>query len=528
MSSFRSLTLQSGVLTQIQNSNTLTVGAGVDTASGNLSLSAAGTDVQVAAGKNLSLASGSGNVDFSGSTGTFSTPTGALTFGGAATFTAAGTALTVNNNATITGTLTSTGGLYANGGVDRSTAATLSIGTTNASAIDIGKVGILTTIKGNLQVDGTETIVGTSTFQNDATFEGNATFGNAAADTVSFVGSVINDINFLKQANHVVKVAASTSTDTAGGNISVKGGDGYGNANGGSLTLDGGALAGTGTGGTVSLGTTNAGAITVGHSGITTTITGGLTQSTGAVSLTGNAASSLTTSSGTLTLTSAAAATWSTGAGALTLDGFSALNLANNGTTALSISGGSITVQAGTTLDTTSTGNINLPNNGSAIFQIEGTSVGATVTAANLTTLTDGSNADALHTHASTGSVAVSGLTTTGVGDGYVAYVSSNNTMTKAKADAMSTSRVFGANAGTVGTMNVVGTTTCWFEPSLTLAAGDLAYLSASTSGMLTNVAPSGSGQVVAKVGVVLDTSTYAGQQKARILFQIGEPVQLA
>jgi hypothetical protein len=83
--------------------------------------------------------------------------------------------------------------------------------------------------------------------------------------------------------------------------------------------LNAGAGSGAFAAGTISIGTTTAGAIAIGKSGITTTITGGLTQLTGAVSLTGNAASSFTTSSGALTLTAAAASTWSTTAGALTI-----------------------------------------------------------------------------------------------------------------------------------------------------------------------------------------------------------------
>lgn len=49
------------------------------------------------------------------------------------------------------------------------------------------------------------------------------------------------------------------------------------------------------------------------------TVVGGITQNTGAVGLTANAASSFTTSAGALTFTAAAASTWSTAAGALTL-----------------------------------------------------------------------------------------------------------------------------------------------------------------------------------------------------------------
>jgi hypothetical protein len=64
--------------------------------------------------------------------------------------------------------------------------------------------------------------------------------------------------------------------------------------------------------------------------GVSTTgvsIGGGLTQTGGAVSIQGNAASSLTTTSGALTITSAAGATFSTAAGTLTLQGGGAVIL---------------------------------------------------------------------------------------------------------------------------------------------------------------------------------------------------------
>jgi hypothetical protein len=77
----------------------------------------------------------------------------------------------------------------------------------------------------------------------------------------------------------------------------------------------------------------------------TFTIVGGLTQNTGAVGLTANAASSLTTSSGALTLTSAAAATWSTGAGLLSISGAGGLAL-GDGTGTLSLSSGALTETA--------------------------------------------------------------------------------------------------------------------------------------------------------------------------------------
>ncbi len=63
-----------------------------------------------------------------------------------------------------------------------------------------------------------------------------------------------------------------------------------------------------------------------------TTINGNLTQSGGAISLTGNSASTISTTSGTLTITSATAATWGTTTGVLTLSGASGVAISTVGT----------------------------------------------------------------------------------------------------------------------------------------------------------------------------------------------------
>lgn len=498
MADRKALVIVSGRTQQISDADTLLAGASVKSSAGNLVLDATGTDVQLAAGKNFSVVAGASAIDFSGGSGLFKTTTGAVTIGpgavgvsGAASFTAAGTALAVTNDATVGGTLIVTGEIGANGGLGRSTAGTLLLGTdAQTTAISIGSVGVVTTILGDLTVNGTEIIIGPITFQ------GNVVFGDATTDTVQFVARVLDDLHFIKEVNHTVDIDASTTVSTAGGNFTfrsgagspasgatagatggtlllaggtggaaaggagaagaggaetVRGGTGgagtatgvagvggamtlaggaagadggAGGANGGALTLDGGAASGAGTGGAVSIGAISASSVGIGRAGITTTITGALSQLTGAVSLAGNAASSFTTSAGALTLTSAAAATWSTAAGALTLtsaaaatwstgagdltlNGAAALLLQEGGSTVLSLDAGAATVQAGKELNTTGTGNIDLPNNASARFQIENVSVSANVTAANMGTLTAGStsNADALHTHTTAGPV---------------------------------------------------------------------------------------------------------------------------
>jgi len=155
----------------------------------------------------------------------------------------------------------------------------------NAGPLSIGTVGQLTTVLGDFQVDGTETIVGGTTFQSDATFQGNVTFGNAATDTVAFISRVgpgaNPDVHFLKEVNHTIDVDASTTAATAGGSLTIASGDGNGAA-GGALSLD----TGTGTaGGALSIGATDAASVAIGHSGITTTVTGNLAQLTGTLNL---------------------------------------------------------------------------------------------------------------------------------------------------------------------------------------------------------------------------------------------------
>ena len=167
----------------------------------------------------------------------------------------------------------------------------------------------------------------------------------------------------------------------AGGGLSLLGGNATGSATGGNSTLD----AGTGTtNGSISIGATNAQAITMGRSGKVVTFPGNL-------SIAGT------------TLSSSAL----TASASFDLDGAAALFIGATNATAVGVGrsgittslNGTVSIVSGATLGTVSTGNINLPNNGSARFKIEGTSVGSTVTAANLDTLTNGSDADALHTH---------------------------------------------------------------------------------------------------------------------------------
>ncbi len=170
-----------------------------------------------------------------------------------------------------------------------------------------------------------------------------------------------------------------------------------------------------------------------------------------------------------------------------------------------------------------------------ASLSLGGVACDANVTAANLSSLVDGSNADSLHTHATTPSsqVQISGLTTTGLADGDFGYASSADTMTKTDNATLAKSRLIGCNEGTAGSMTVSGTienakfTTDGGSP----AVGSPVYLAAAAddtstgAGKLTATAPTSG--ILAEVGICLNNANYAGSKTAEVLLQVKTPVTL-
>lgn len=335
----------------------------------------------------------------------------------------------------------------------------------------------------------------------------------------------------------------AATTAGAGAPIQITGGaaganGGGGGASGGDVIIKGGTATTGGTDGILSLGTSNTAAVDIGASGITTTVTGNLTQVTGAVSLTANAASSFTTSVGALTLTAAAASTWKTSVGLLTLEGAAGIQL--NGAAATSYltvgaTANRIVIQSGIELETIGTGMIDLPS----LFKINNTAVGATVTAANLGTLTNGSNADALHVHAAAAAttVTVSGT----VNAATLAIVAIGSPVVFANDGG--SPRVFNADSDAAGRVTVVGLATtaaglgaavsvqvagelltangAWDPtfPNATTDVGSRVYLS-EIAGKLTLTAPSTSGATVLRVGHV----TVGGTGTTKVAIAVGEP----
>lgn len=279
--------------------------------------------------------------------------------------------------------------------------------------------------------------------------------------------------------------------------------------------------------------------------GTTLGVTGGITQSGGAVSLTGNAASSLTTSSGALTLTSAAAATWSSTAGNLAITGGAALQLAAAAGNEVVVNDGSADVDfrvesnAQTHALFVDAGNDRVGVFASTLthtFNVgDGTNSNFSVASGGRIHTYDGSaptDGQVLIGDTAGGNFAKAALTagsgitiTNGAGSITIAAVAGTDysvvTLTTAQAantavtvggaaaiaTAASTSRVAGIVTAT-NTVKVLGICTCDVEGALSIAAGDVVYLSASEAGAVTNVAPSTATQVVAELGIATAASS--------------------
>ena len=129
-------------------------------------------------------------------------------------------------------------------------------------------------------------IVGTSNLVFAAGSGGDALLVHkAGAETITGVKTFASGATpvLAREANHKVAVAASATAEAAGGDLTVKAGDGAAtNGNGGNAVLDAGAKAGGGTDGVCNIGTTNAEAVNLGRTGKTATVNGslGVTQAT--------------------------------------------------------------------------------------------------------------------------------------------------------------------------------------------------------------------------------------------------------
>ena len=264
---------------------------------------------------------------------------------------------TISSAASFSGTLAVTGAANLNGGA--TVTGTLSANNlTPSSALTVGATGQSFLVQGNASSTITATNSGSTTtlsFQTP-TANVNYRFLTAAAGTYDICTTAANCAGIgggvTTAGGTSGKIAKFTGTGTIGDSIMTESGTTVSVA--GTLAATTSvqtALLDTASAAALNIGTTNATAINLNKA---TTVTGALTQSSGAITLTGNAASSLTTSSGALTLTSAAAATWGTTAGMLTLRSVNtntsiAINGAGNTITLATGTAGTITVGSATT-----------------------------------------------------------------------------------------------------------------------------------------------------------------------------------
>jgi len=188
---------------------------------------------------------------------------------------------------------------------------------------------------GDLQSNGS-TIIQIST--GTATVTGAL---NQSSGAFSLAGNGASSITTTSAHALTITAGAASTWSSSGALTITSGGTSTWSTSSGTLYVDAAQY--------LNLGETTALAINMAQPGILTTVNGtltveqgttlnsSLTQSNGAVSLSGNAASSFTTSSGGLTLTGAAASTWSTSAGLLTINGHTGIALQDAGSTYLTL-----------------------------------------------------------------------------------------------------------------------------------------------------------------------------------------------
>jgi hypothetical protein len=100
---------------------------------------------------------------------------------------------TVTGTLGVTGLSTLSGGTQTNS-VDALSGQSLSLGTSNATSVVIGKAGAITTIAGDLHVAGAETITGTSTFASAATITSSLTVTDGYSPPLMVVGNALGGV----------------------------------------------------------------------------------------------------------------------------------------------------------------------------------------------------------------------------------------------------------------------------------------------------------------------------------------------
>ena len=190
---------------------------------------------------------------------------------------------------------------------------------------DIYLEGDLYVVKANKSVAPTkvidsEGVLYTTVTATDFTSSGNTTIGDAATDTLTVTAQVVGDVALVKETDHTLSVATTTTAATAGGALALVGGVGATSGAGGAASLTGGVGGTSGAGGAATLKGGAAGTGSANAAGGQANVTGGAGQGTsagGAIVLTSGASENGTAvspgASGAITLAVGAAGTATTG-----------------------------------------------------------------------------------------------------------------------------------------------------------------------------------------------------------------------
>lgn len=515
--------LPSGDLTEQRAADTLVVGEGLRSSSGDLRLDAYGLAIRIGADKHLVGDPGVGGVDLSAMLGTLRTPQGPLFLGpGNTVFSGDARFLhtvTLEGETQFLGPLETTAVstfrslAYFEAGLDRAGLAPLYIGTHNATQVEVGRPGQLVRVRGNLQVDGVETIVGRSAFQQNPTFDGHVRFG--AQGSAEFLGPVT--------------FRAQVYSTFLGPGLAVAG----------SLS--------------VNQGITSLGPID--HTG-TFTLQGALLHSGGEFRLESTQHASVNVldgmlyvgAEGQLTLQSRAAEVLVRGArdilleaitGDVDIDAAQKVVLRTDCEERLRLEGTDVVVSDGARLTTEGSGTVNLPNRDESRFAIEGENVGPSVTARSLIDLTLGpvSNADHLHSHAppdqsDANKITVGPYPTDALAHGRFGYLADDGVLYPTDADDIDKSLFAGLFEGKAAFVTASGMAEVVFidaDPMprrnqlVFLARGSMEPDAAGK--VTTQVVEVG---VVAAVGLVraVDPLIFAEDRRATIFIQYSTPVE--
>lgn len=426
MADIKALVIESGKTRQIADADSLIVSMGIKsratqalTITSSSGAAVMASDLQFASGKGFSSAGGAGAFNLSGSTGTFLTPTGAITIGpGAVTISGAAT---FSSTAAFSSTSTFTG---------------------------------LATFDGGIQVNGAETITGGVTYQGDVTI------GDAIADTLTITAGVAGDITFRKgTGNHAVTTETSTVAGETPGILKVQGGTGAAGTAAASPTASGGGGATQLIGGTGAAGvaTSTAGQLAAeAGAGAAVTVKGGTggagTAATGTVDNAGAGAG------GALTVSGGDAGTAGSGTGAPAEPGAAggALTLKSGAATGTATNGADTSVQGGAKAGTGTDGKVKVGDLNTSAVEIlvagKATTVKGSLTVDQAATLSS--------TLAVTGATNLNGAVTLGDAAGDTITVTGTLTVTPAATFSNGLTVTAGGITISLGGANVTGALT--------------------------------------------------------------------